>query len=166
MGRTVKAFTGVAISTSARTFPAHIGRRKVTAAPSPPKARTSVAIPASRRAATRGRRSLPYAVAAAPTKPAPCVRASAATTGACASARGWARTGASATCTCAPCRASSAPSAFTPLPRSATWSFPPVRAARARPAASAWSVALRRAPPCCSATMRTSVMVSFSLGLA
>ena len=67
VGRTVNTFTAEAISTSARTFPAHIGRRKVTCAPSPPKARTSVAMPAPRSAAARGRRSFPYAVAAAPT---------------------------------------------------------------------------------------------------
>ena len=65
--RTVKTFTGVAISTSASTFPAHIGRMKVTWAASPPNPSTSVAMPAPSRAATRGRRSLPSAVAAAPT---------------------------------------------------------------------------------------------------
>ncbi len=65
--RTVNTFTGVVISTSARTFPAHIGRRNVTLAPSPPKPSTSVAIPAPSRAATRGSRSLPKAVAAAQT---------------------------------------------------------------------------------------------------
>src|SRR5512145_3017423 len=87
----------------------------------------------------------------------------AATTGAWASASGFSSTGASATWTSAPCFASSAPSPFTPAPRRATWSLPPVRWARARPAATAWRVALRRAPACCSATTRTLDMVSFSV---
>jgi hypothetical protein len=161
----VNTFTGVAISTSARTFPAHIGRRKVTAAPSPPKPSTSVAMPASRSAAARGRTSLPYAVAAAPTKVAPAALAMAAITGACASASGFSRTAASATWTTAAWFASSRASGFTFVPRSATWSFPPVRRAMAAPAARAWRVALRRAPACCSATMRTSDM-TFSVPFA
>jgi hypothetical protein len=82
VARTVNAFTGVAISTSARTFPAHIGRTNVTAAPSPPKRSTSVAMPASRSAAARGRTSLPKALAAAPTYVAPPALAMAASTGA------------------------------------------------------------------------------------
>jgi hypothetical protein len=78
----VNAFTGVLSFTSAMTLPAHIGRRQIKSLPEPEKASTSEAIAAFRRAATRGTRSRPCAVAAAPTKSAPMELASAATAGA------------------------------------------------------------------------------------
>src|SRR5512138_1985088 len=163
VGRIVNTFTGVAISTSARTLPAHIGRRKVTAAPSPPKPSTSVAIPAPSFAAARGRRSLPNAVAAAPTKVAWTAFASSATTGAYASASGCSRTAASAACTSAPQAASSWATFAIPLPSTARWSFPPVRRASSRPAEIAWRLAFLSDPFTCSATMRTFMARSKAL---
>ncbi len=82
MARTVNAFTGVLSFTSAMTLPAHIGRVKVMSAPEPAKAVTSDAMAALSFAATRGTRSRPCAVAAAPTKFAPIEVARAATAGA------------------------------------------------------------------------------------
>src|SRR5512143_759583 len=157
VGRIVNTFTGVVISTSASTFPAHIGRRKVTAAPSPPNPSTPVAIPASSFAAPRGKTSLPNAVAAAPTWVAPTAFARPATTGAYASASGCSSTGASAACTSAPNAASASVTGPIPLPSTARWSLPPVRFAISRPAWMAWRVAFRRLPFTCSATMRTFI---------
>ena len=79
VGRTATTFTGVVSSTSAITFPAHMGRRRSTLDPSPANASTSVAAAAPSFAATRGMRSFPKAVAAPTIQVALARRAASAT---------------------------------------------------------------------------------------
>ena len=73
--RTVITRLGVVISTSARTSPAYIGRRRL---PSPLTAMMSDACPASRWAATLGMQSFPRLVEAATMVSAPTLRAASA----------------------------------------------------------------------------------------